>query len=138
MTRAMVMAPLALMVTLAGCGGGSTPAATRPATAGMRPARDLHRVDPANPFPVPAAHGNAGSLQGRDENALTRLFGSPRLDVHEGAAHKLQFANDVCVLDAYLYAPRQGAEPVVTHVDTRTREGEDVDIARCMSALQRR
>jgi hypothetical protein len=42
------------------------------------------------------------------------------------------------VLDAYLYAPRAGAEPVVTHVDARLADGRDMDRASCVAALSRR
>ena len=49
---------------------------------------------------------------------------------------KLQFANGRCILDAYLYAPARGKEPVVTHVDARSPTGTDVDPAACATALQ--
>lgn len=75
---------------------------------------------------------------GRDAGDLARLFGEPRLDIHEGAAHKLQYANDHCILDVYLYPPREGTEAVVTHIDTRTPEGEATDLAECVRALRRR
>jgi hypothetical protein len=39
------------------------------------------------------------------------------------------------VLDAYLY-PGQSGVPRVTHVDTRTPSGSDVDQATCISALE--
>jgi hypothetical protein len=42
------------------------------------------------------------------------------------------------VLDAYLYPPRRGAEPVVAHVDTRLPDGRDTDKAACVEALSRR
>ena len=43
-----------------------------------------------------------------------------------------------CVLDAYLYSPGKGKEPVVTHVDARTPAGTDVDHASCAATLQQR
>lgn len=75
-----------------------------------------------------------GSVMGRTATALTGLFGQPALDVREGTARKLQFANQVCVLDAYLY-PRAGGEAVVTHIDARLPDGRDIDRASCVSAL---
>ena len=73
---------------------------------------------------------------GSDARRLTQLFGTPRLDIRETTVRKLQFANGRCVLDAYLYAPARGKEPVVTHVDARNPTGADVDPAACVSALQ--
>ena len=75
---------------------------------------------------------------GRDAGALEAQFGRPGLDVREGSARKLQFANQTCVLDAYLYPPRQGAEPVVTHVDARLPDGRDTDRAGCVASLSAR
>ena len=73
---------------------------------------------------------------GMDARHLVQQFGTPRLDIRESAMRKLQFANGRCVLDAYLYAPAQGREPVVTHVDARTPAGMDIDPAACATALQ--
>ena len=118
--------------------GGSTTGRQGPVTAGRLPAANAHR---GGALPAPAAvtgGGNAGELLGRDAPTLTRMFGAPRLDVQEGAAHKLQFSGERCVLDAYLYAPRAGAAAVVTHVDARALDGSDVDRAACITALQRR
>jgi hypothetical protein len=118
--------------------GGTTSGRHGPVTAGQLPASNAHRGG-ALPAPgVTTGGGIAGELLGRDAPALTRMFGAPRLDVQEGAAHKLQFSGDRCVLDAYLYAPRAGAAAVVTHVDARALDGSDVDRAACITALQRR
>jgi hypothetical protein len=62
-------------------------------------------------------------------------LGQPGLDIHEGRARKLQFLGPICVLDAYLYPPPNGAEPVVTHVDARLPDGRDMDRASCVAAL---
>ena len=78
------------------------------------------------------------SVIGRNARALVALFGNPDLDVREGAARKLQFLGPACVLDAYLYPPRQGAEPLVTHVDARLPDGRDIDRSSCVAALSRR
>ncbi len=102
-------------------------------SAGQRPAANPHRGER-----LPASSEGAEQVMGQDARDLQRLFGDPRLDIHEGAAHKLQYANDRCILDAYLYAPREGAEAVVTHIDTRTPDGEAVDRAECIRALRRR
>ncbi len=100
---------------------------------GQRPATNPHRGGA-----LPSATEGAEPVLGRDARDLARLFGEPRLDIHEGPAHKLQYAGTACILDAYLYAPRPGAEPVVTHIDTRTQDGEAIDRAECIRALRRR
>lgn len=127
----------ALSLLLGGCAGAVSSGRTgRPITAGMRPATNDHRG--AGAGPVVAATGNAGDLVGRDRAALIALFGQPRLDMQEGTGTKLQFSSERCVLDAYLYPARAGQTAVVTHVDARTPEGEDVDRAGCIQALRRR
>lgn len=77
------------------------------------------------------------SVLGRDARALIGLFGTPGLDIREGNARKLQFLGPACVLDAYLYPPRRGAEPLVTHLDARLPDGRDMDRASCVAALSR-
>jgi hypothetical protein len=75
------------------------------------------------------------SVLGKDARVLEAQFGRPDLDIREGNARKLQFANRVCVLDAYLYPSRQGAEPLVTHIDARYPDGRDFDRASCVASL---
>lgn len=89
-----------------------------------------------NPGPPASAFTKAGPLLGEDAKQLIRQFGTPRLDIREDAMRKLQFANGRCVLDAYLYPPAPGKEPVVTHIDARSPVGADVDPASCATALQ--
>ncbi|MFK4794493.1 hypothetical protein [Sphingobium sp. ZW T5_29] len=123
----MTLARLALAATislsLAACSGGLVPPGpARPSPAG----------------PPASAFAKSGPLMGMDARRLTQMLGTPRLDIRESAMRKLQFANGRCVLDAYLYAPARGREPVVTHVDARTPVGADVDPAGCAAALQKR
>lgn len=75
---------------------------------------------------------------GKDARSLILLFGTPDQDVREEKARKLQFASAVCVLDAYLYPPATGREPIVTYLDARLPNGDDVDRASCVAALSRR
>lgn len=77
------------------------------------------------------------SLIGQSADAVGRLFGKPRLDVTEGAARKLQFEGRACIVDIYFYAPRQGADPVATHVDARTPDGRNAEVNSCITALRR-
>ena len=78
------------------------------------------------------------AVMGKDSAALTRLFGTPRLNVKEVNGRKLQFAGTACILDAYLYPDGQGGAEIVTHVDARRRDGAEVDRAACVNALQRK
>ena len=89
------------------------------------------------PRPAAAPPADVQALMGRDARTLEAQFGKPALDVREGTARKLQFAGASCVMDAYLYPPQSGAEPVVTHIDTRLPDGRDTDRASCVSALTR-
>lgn len=121
-------ATIAVMLALTAC-SGAKPAATAPASVGMRPA------------PASASAANftgLGAVMGKDARSAGALFGAPRLDIKDGAGRKLQFSNQACVLDIYYYALRAGAEPVATHVDARTPDGRDVDRAACADALKRR
>jgi hypothetical protein len=144
MMRPLLIATLALPAfVLSACVGGSSPpprhapprSAPPPTAAGQRPAQQTYR----DTGPSRVAHGEAGSLIGRDANGLISLFGQPRINRRDGAATVMQFAGRNCMLDAYLYPPREGAAPVVAHVDTRSvSDGNDVDRQGCINALQRR
>jgi len=95
---------------------------------------------PPQPFRVPQVEQDASlsSVIEKDAATLTREFGSPRLDVHEGDMRKLQFAGPACVLDVYLYPLHPGATPVATYVDARREsDGRDVDRAACITALMK-
>lgn len=119
----LVFASLATLA-LAGCGAGTVVPG-----AGIAP-------PPAGP--PASAFARPGPLAGMDARRLTQLFGTPRLDIRESTMRKLQFANGRCVLDAYLYPPPRGGEPVVAHTDTRSPAGVNVDQTACVAALQSR
>ncbi len=112
---------LALSLLAAGCTSSE-----RPATAA------------APRIPIPRAAG-LDRVLGQSATALTQVFGRPDLDLIEGPARKLQFGSTICVLDAYLYSPASArGEPVVTHIDTRQRDGSSIDRASCVAALMRK
>ncbi len=133
---AAVAAAMLLTGVLAGCaGGGSKPApdprhAQRPATA----ARSSIVV-------VPEVMGTAGlgGVIGSRADALTGRFGSPRIDLAEGDARKLQFAGRSCVLDIFLYPLAAAAEPTATHVEARLRQGgAPADPGACIREVEAR
>ena len=112
----------ALMLALAGCVSAEDKAAPR-----VTPAVVVQNT--------PYTTTGLESVIGRNARTLETQFGRPALDVREGNARKLQFAGPACVLDAYLYPPRGGGDPIVTHVDARLPDGRDLDRASCVAAL---
>jgi hypothetical protein len=100
---------------------------------GGKPAPAVHRIQPPPP-PVYRVTG-LETVIGRTASYLSAEFGRPDLDIREGQARKLQFSGPACVLDAYLYPPRGGGEPIVTYVDARLPDGRDMDRASCVGAL---
>lgn len=92
----------------------------------------------APPAAIVPAQSGLDRVMGQTAQALRALFGDADLDVHEGTARKLQFVSGVCVLDAYLYPPAAGREPVVRYIDARMPSGDDFDRASCIAALTRR
>ena len=97
-------------------------------------------VEQAAPAPVPTPPAprpvEQGRLIGKTAADLVGYFGNPALQVREGTSLKLQFRSESrgCVLDAYLY-PSAGNVLRVTHVDTRSSNGADMDQAACILAL---
>ena len=93
------------------------------------------------PAPVvfnPLARAPSGILIGLTASELGQRFGQPSFQVREGAGTKLQWSQNGCVLDAYLYPPEggRGADRVV-HVDARNPSGADLDLNSCLALLAR-
>lgn len=120
--------PIALLALLAGCGAQSSGKLPAPASVSSRPA----------PPPIFRAPPTGDPILGQDVAAVSRLLGSPRLDVREGAGRKLQFTGAGCVVDVYFYAPRAQGEPVATHIDARGADGRDADRSYCLGAMAKR
>ena len=99
-------------VTLAGCASTPEPSVAPVAT------------------PAPRATGLIG-LTGQE--VANRLGLVPTLQIREGNGTKIQFRTRSCVLDAYLYPPARGGQPVVEHVDTRTPQGADYPEVSCLA-----
>jgi hypothetical protein len=135
------LAALALIPLLAACAstGGGKPAGARPHVS--KPIRSPVRQPVKHPPPAAQVHMAPGleGVIGATADDLTRRFGTPRLDVWEGDARKLQFSDTPCILDIYLYPPAQGREPQATYVEARrASDGRDVDKASCVTALRQR
>lgn len=93
------------------------------------------RITP--PAPTMQAIPGLDGVIGADRKQIVARFGTPRLDVWEGDARKLQFAGNACVLDIYLYPTPGSREPLATFVDARrASDGQDVDRAACVAALR--
>ena len=93
---------------------------------------------PQTAAPRPISLTGLERVMGKDARSLILLFGTPDQDVREEKARRLQFASAICVLDAYLYPPAAGREPIVTYLDARLPNGDDFDRASCLAALSRR
>jgi hypothetical protein len=139
----LAAATLVSALLLSACGGGATiqpPRTAKPvkqrvavATPVRRPARPA-ALPPAKIQNLPGVEGVIGATTAE----LTRQFGTPRLDVWEGDARKLQFSGSPCVLDVYLYPSAEGREPQATYVDARrTTDGRDVDRVACIAGLRK-
>ena len=119
-------------------------ACAAPAAEGPRPPVQSAPVPSSNPgvpqHSVPGLQimrepGLEGVI-GATASQLTSQFGTPRLNVAEGDARKLQWVGEPCVLDIFLY-PVNGAQ-IATWVETRRRsDGLDVDRASCVARMKR-
>ncbi|MDT0575433.1 hypothetical protein RM533_04470 [Croceicoccus sp. F390] len=129
-----------LLPVIAACAGPIATATTTPGA--PSPAPDVAVLPPVQPVTRfrPARIMNAAGLTGiigADAGALVRQFGTPRLDVWEDDARKLQFAGRACTLDVFLYPPSPNATERATYVEARRSDGKDVDRAACAKALRR-
>jgi hypothetical protein len=113
-------APLVALLLLGGCASGASERRPAPVAAAAARPMNIHGLE---------------NVIGRTAKALEAQFGKPDLDVREEGARKLQFSGPACVLDAYLYSPAAGGEPIVTHLDARQPGGADIDRASCVAAL---
>ena len=115
-------------------------------SAGRMPVRSAPPpVRTAVPRPAPVARplaqvqmipGLEGVI-GADALQLGRQFGTPRLDVIEDDARKLQWSGTACILDVYLYPQKGSSRATATYVDARRGDGRDVDRAACVAALRK-
>ena len=103
------------------------------ATAPEQPQPQQSRPSPATPSPP-----LRGELIGMSASELVQRLGSPALQVREGQSLKLQFRGPTCILDAYLYPPRDASGPErVAYVDARLRSGAEIDPRLCVATLSR-
>jgi hypothetical protein len=131
--REWTIVPLVLILGACASGGRDR------AVAGQRPA-PVAAPAPAGAFRTPQVQQEQGleSIIGARSDTLSRRFGTPRIDLAEGDARKLQFVSETCVLDIFLYPLDQGAEPVATHVEVRRRaDAGPADRAECIRRIER-
>ncbi len=127
-----------------GSGKGSVKSTgvAKPAPVVLRPSRlPAVRQPVRSPLPPIQAQVLPGleSVIGATSAELIRQFGPARLDMTEGDARKLQFANAACVLDVYLYPGSTGREPQASYVDARSAsDGKDIERGTCIAALRQR
>ena len=99
-------------------------------------ARAPRAVEPG-PAPV-TSERPSGVLIGLTASELGQRFGQPGFQVREGVGTKLQWSENGCVLDAYLYPPPNGQGVArVAHVDARRPSGVDIDVESCLALLAR-
>ena len=138
--QSKLIAALALVPALAACAPSvkqarpARPAATRPVPPQQAPAPPATGFRAARVMTGPGLEGVIGA----DADALIRQFGTPRLDVWEADARKMQFTGTRCVLDVFLYPPRPGAPETAAWIDARRSDGQDVDRAACIAAMRGR
>ncbi|MES2302180.1 MAG: hypothetical protein V4521_08935 [Pseudomonadota bacterium] len=124
---------------LASCGGGAATVGTLPVRSAPPPVRTTV------PRPAPVVKPSAQvqmipgleNVIGADAFQLGRQFGTPRLDVIEDDARKLQWTGPACILDIYLYPQPGSNRATATYVDARRGDGREVDRAACVTALRK-
>ena len=73
-------------------------------------------------FAMPSLAQEAGfSLMGKTATELKVTLGDPSLIWPEHPAYTWQYADDLCVLQLYLYAPNMGGEAVVKYAEASMR-----------------
>ena len=113
--------PVAALL-LAGCATAPTP-----------PPTQVPQRVPVTPSPQ-----ERGELIGLTASELVQRLGTPALQIREGRSLKLQFRGSRCILDAYLYPPRDASGPErVAHVDARLRSGAETDPRICVAGMSR-
>lgn len=129
------------LVAFAALGACAVPQASEPARpVATRPPPPQQPAAPTGTaFIAPQVMNLPGldGVIGSDANSLVRQFGTPRLDVWEADARKLQFSGQACTLDVFLYPLSPGAGETATWVEARRTDGRDVDRAACVKALRR-
>lgn len=133
------LASCGLGLLLAACSvspGGIASAPGKSSSSRVPPVREPSRATP--PPPKFQTIPGLERVIGANQKQLISQFGTPRLDVWEGDARKLQFTGNACVLDIYLYPTPTSREPLATFADARrASDGQDVDRAACVAALRR-
>jgi hypothetical protein len=89
-------------------------------------------------YRTPSPASTSDGISGMTARELVSRYGQAQQDVREEGARKLQFANQFCIMDAYLYPPAKGKTPVVSYVATRLPDGRSAERNSCLMSLQKR
>ncbi|WP_239806786.1 hypothetical protein [Croceicoccus hydrothermalis] len=134
-------AAVVLVTLLAACAvpASQAPVGRRAGAPSSTPLPQRPDVPTSTAFRAPRVMNLPGleGVIGADAGRLVQQFGTPRLDVWEDDARKLQFAGSACTLDIYLYPAAPRAQERATYVDARRSDGREVDRAACVRALRR-
>ena len=96
------------------------------------------RVHGPAPVSKPVIEQSTSVLIGLTAHDLGVRFGQPSFQVREGVGTKLQWSENGCVLDAYLYPPESGrGVERVMHADSRSPSGADLPIDSCLALMSR-
>ncbi len=138
-SMALSVIPCALLAACSSAPQGSKVAsASVPEAVRPLPVRRAGRRKP----PAPAVQSLPAGLEGiigSTRADLVRQFGPARLDVWEGDARKLQYADAACVLDIFLYPAAEGREPQATYIEARrASDAREVDRLACVASLRHR
>jgi len=78
-------------------------------------------------------------LMGADEARLHRLLGLPQFRRNDPPARLLRYRAEGCLLDLFLYPPKDGAKDGaghrVTHIQARGRDGMDRPAPPCLKTI---
>jgi hypothetical protein len=96
------------------------------------------------PAPAPLTEPPSGGweqprvqLTGMGPAQLDKLLGPPQFKRNDGPAHLMQYRNDACVLDVFVYENRDTGEARVEHVEARDYGLREMSETACLSALLR-
>ncbi len=122
---------------VSGAPPGSPGAGVRDTAPAAGPPRDAAATPVLAPAPPekPAIDDDPERLMGLGTAELTRLLGNPRFVRRDSSAQLWRYRNKTCILDLFLYRDAGRSGYLVSHVETRHREGGAAPKRECFGAL---